>query len=65
MLVKVVLLFLLAMVLVAMVGRALFPGALRRGPSRLPPAKPATCPRCGSFLIGAGPCTCGGPKRKV
>jgi len=61
MLVKTILLFLLGMVLIAMIGRALFPSrfkgmALRRAP------KP--CPRCGRYQIGSGDCACGA-KRKA
>ena len=61
MLVKTVLLFLLGMVLVGMIGRALFPGALTRVARRsLSSRKPGTCPKCGGFVIGSGPCACGG-----
>ena len=58
MLIKVTLLFLLAIVLVAMIGRALFPGALRRGTARRDVGKPGTCPRCGRCLIGKNGCDC-------
>jgi hypothetical protein len=61
-LVKAVLAFLLVMALVAMIGRALFPGALRIGRPR--PAKPETCPDCGRFLIGSSRCDCGGRGRR-
>jgi hypothetical protein len=65
MLVKTILLFLLGMVLIAMIGRALFPGAVRRLFHRRTAAlKPGTCPRCGTYIIGKGPCACGAPKRK-
>jgi hypothetical protein len=61
-LVKVVIAFLLAMLLVAMIGRALFPGLLRLG--RAHPARSRTCPDCGRFQIGASRCDCGGRGRK-
>ena len=28
-------------------------------------ARPETCPSCGRFVIGKGPCECGGAKRKL
>ena len=58
MLFKIILLFMLAMFLVAIVGRVLFPSALppvlrkRKGTPR--------CGRCGRYLIGRGGCDCGG-----
>jgi hypothetical protein len=63
MLTKVAILFLAGMVLLALVGRALFPGALRlrRGSA----ARPAKCPSCGRFMIGKAPCDCGGARRKL
>ncbi|MCE8538135.1 hypothetical protein KBY27_11785 [Ruegeria pomeroyi] len=51
MLVKIVALFLVGMMVLAMFGRLRFPGA-----SRL---KSAKCPRCGRYRIGKGPCACG------
>jgi hypothetical protein len=60
---KSILLFLLGMVLIAMIGRALFPGSVRRLVHRRSAAlKPGTCPRCGTHIIGKGPCACGAPK---
>jgi len=65
MLVKTILLFLLGMVLIAMIGRALFPNAARRLVQRRSVAlKPGTCPRCGSYIIGTGPCACGASRRE-
>ncbi len=65
MLVKTVLLFLLAMVLIAMIGRALFPDTVRRLVRRRPRAlRPGTCPRCGNYIIGTGPCACGPSGKK-
>jgi hypothetical protein len=65
MLVKTILLFLLGMVLIAMIGRALFPDAVRRLVRRRSVAlKPGTCPRCGTYIIGKGPCACGAASRK-
>jgi hypothetical protein len=57
MLVKAVILFLGAMVLLGMVGNWLYPGAIRRGVAkRLQPAK---CAQCGQFQIGRKTCDCG------
>jgi hypothetical protein len=65
MLVKTMLLFLLGMVLIAMIGRALFPGAVRRLVHRRSAAlQPGACPHCGAYIIGKGPCACGGPTRR-
>ena len=65
MLVKSILLFLLGMVLIAMIGRALFPGSVRRLVLRRSATlKPGTCPRCGTYIIGKGPCACGAPTGK-
>jgi hypothetical protein len=61
MLVKTVLVFLLAIVLVAMIGRALFPSKFKAIASR---RAPGTCPRCGRYQIGKGDCACGA-KRKA
>jgi hypothetical protein len=60
MLIKTTLVFLLAMVLVGMIGRVLFPGAVRRVMAR---RAPAPCPSCGRHQIGRGDCPCGA-KRK-
>lgn len=61
MLFKIILVFLLAMVLVALIGRALFPGALPRV-MRKRKATPV-CKDCGRYLIGAKTCDCGGKKK--
>ena len=54
MLVKVVVLFLLGMVVLAMFGKLRLPGgSLRRRLTR------AKCPKCGAYRIGRGPCACG------
>lgn len=58
MLVKIILLFLLAMILVALIGRALFPSALPRALRKQ--QSPKHCGKCGRPLIGKGPCDCGG-----
>ncbi|MEZ5798302.1 MAG: hypothetical protein R3D63_12930 [Paracoccaceae bacterium] len=55
MLVKVILIFLLAMVLVGMLGKLLFPGAAGRITRR----KGKYCADCGRPLIGKT-CSCGG-----
>lgn len=58
MLFKVIIVFLGLMVLVALIGRVLFPSALPRvmrksdGPPR--------CDKCGRYLIGTRTCDCGG-----
>lgn len=58
MLFKIILVFLGLMVLVALVGRALFPSALPRAMRK---AKgPPVCARCGRYLIGRKTCDCGG-----
>ena len=53
MLFKVILIFLLAMVVVGMVGNLLFPSAV----SRLSRRKPKACPHCARPLIGKN-CAC-------
>ena len=50
MLVKIVLLFLVAMAVLAMFGRLKLPGLRRKDARR--------CRNCGRFLIGKGPCEC-------
>ena len=61
MLVKVVMLFLLAMVAIAMVGKLLFPGAISRSISRRMPGRLGTarCGSCGRPVVGTRPCVCG------
>ena len=58
MLVKVILLFLLAMVLVALIGRAFFPSALPRAMQRR--RGTLRCGSCNRPLIGTKTCDCGG-----
>jgi len=48
---KAVLLFLVAMAVLAMFGKFRFPGARQLDAMR--------CPRCGRFRIGKGRCDCG------
>ena len=50
MIIKIVSLFLIAMVVLAMFGRLRFPGV-----GRLEAGK---CPSCGRYRIGKGPCPC-------
>lgn len=57
MLVKIILVFLLAMVAVALIGRALFPTALPRVMRKSVGVK--SCPKCKRPLIGSRPCDCG------
>ncbi|MGR3363165.1 MAG: hypothetical protein ACU0CY_03200 [Maritimibacter harenae] len=49
--VKIVSLFLIGMLVLAMFGRLRIPGA-----KKLSNAK---CPKCGRFRLGKGPCECG------
>lgn len=56
MLLKIILVFLLGMVLIGMVGKALFPGALT-GALRRKGLKPPVCGRCGRYVIGKS-CAC-------
>ena len=58
MLVKTILVFLGLMVLVALIGRALFPSALPRALRK--DRKPPVCAKCGRYLIGRKTCDCGG-----
>ena len=63
--IKAVMVFLLLMVVIGIVGNALFPGAMARqlksrlrGKIRLGVAKPPTCPACGRCVIGEVRCGC-------
>ncbi|WP_167853552.1 hypothetical protein [Roseovarius aestuariivivens] len=56
MIVKIVILFLVAMGVLAMFGKLRFPGQ-----QKLASAK---CPKCGRFRIGKGPCVCQKGRRK-
>lgn len=58
MLFKIIFIFLAAMVLIALIGRALFPGALPRVMKRR--QKAPVCGQCGRYLIGTKTCDCGG-----
>jgi len=58
-LVKIVTLFLIGIGVLAMFGRLRLPGGARRLGDREKPAKPKTCPHCGAYRIGKGPCPCG------
>lgn len=62
MLTKIAILFLLAMVGLAMIGRL-----FRAKPPRLPPpvrdVTPPRCKECGEFIIGKGDCACSAPPR--
>lgn len=58
MLIKLVLVFLGAIAIMGMLGNLLFPGGLRRiVKKRLGAAKPASCARCGRYVIGKS-CDC-------
>lgn len=58
MLFKIIIVFLGAMVLIALVGRVLFPSALPRVLRKRDPAP--RCGKCGRYLIGQKTCDCGG-----
>lgn len=58
MLTKIIFVFLLAMVLIALIGRALFPGALPKVLRKK--SSPPVCGKCGRYLIGRKTCDCGG-----
>jgi hypothetical protein len=58
MLFKIILVFLGLMVLVALIGRALFPSALPRVLRK--DKSPPVCDTCGRYLIGRKTCDCGG-----
>jgi len=57
--IKAVLIFLLVMLAIGMVGNALFPGRIGGSvKKRLGLANPATCKRCGRYVIGSKGCDC-------
>ena len=58
MLFKVIFIFLGLMVIVALIGRALFPSALPRVMRKK--SSPPVCDRCGRYMIGRKTCDCGG-----
>ena len=58
MLFKIIFVFLAAMVLIALVGRALFPSAMPRVLRKR--QKAPVCSKCGRYLIGTKTCDCGG-----
>jgi hypothetical protein len=58
MLFKIIFIFLGAMVLIALIGRALFPGALPRVMRKRKPTP--VCKQCGRYLSGSMTCDCGG-----
>ena len=66
MLLKIITIFLGGMALIALIGRALFPGALPRVLRKK--SDPPVCRKCGRYLIGQTTCDCqgkaGGGKRK-
>ena len=60
MLVKIFILFLGGMALIGLIGKWLFPGAIRRAVTkRMSLAKPSRCAECGRYLIGQRGCDCG------
>ena len=61
MLLKVIILFFLGMILVALIGRVLFPSALPRVMQKNP--GPPRCGKCGRYLIGQKTCDCGSKAR--
>ncbi len=57
--IKAVIVFLLVMLAIGMVGNALFPGRIGGSvKKRLGLANPATCKRCGRYVIGSKGCDC-------
>lgn len=60
MLIKIIVVFLGAMALVGMIGKALFPRVVSRMVTKR--RKPAVCAKCGRYVIGRTGCDCG---RKV
>lgn len=59
MMLKIVTLFLLAMAVLAMFGRLRLPRLTQK---KKPPLQArSSCPRCGRFIIGKGPCDCNLP----
>lgn len=58
MLSKIALLFLLAMGVLALVGRLRFPGAIGRRVAGRTALKTRKCPSCGSYIIGSARCPC-------
>ncbi|KAF0675991.1 hypothetical protein [Profundibacterium mesophilum] len=52
--IKVVTLFLIGMVIMAMFGKLRFPGQQK--------LRSMKCPGCGRYAIGKGPCACGAGK---
>ena len=57
--IKAVIVFLLVMLAIGMVGNALFPGSVGRSvKKRFGLANPATCKRCGRYVIGSKSCDC-------
>jgi hypothetical protein len=65
--VKVVTLFLVVVIVLAMFGKLgwlgrLAPGPMRRSVRRS--SKPVTCLHCGKHIIGKSGCDCGGPASK-
>jgi hypothetical protein len=57
MLVKIILFFLLAMVLIGMIGKALFPNGMQRSLRGPASRKPPVCRHCGRYVIGKS-CDC-------
>lgn len=58
MLLKVILIFLGLMVLVALIGRVLFPTALPRVLRKR--VRAPVCRKCGRYVVGRNGCDCGG-----
>ncbi|HSF64260.1 MAG TPA: hypothetical protein VLA78_07725 [Paracoccaceae bacterium] len=63
MLLRIVLIFLLAMAVIAMFGRWRTRGKLppKDKPGKIP--GPVICGKCGSYIIGKGDCACGAPRK--
>lgn len=62
MLVRVVLLFLLAMAVLALFGKLRLRGLKKPGAPRQRLPAPVVCIRCGTPIPGKGACACGAPR---
>lgn len=59
--IRAVFLFLLVMALIGLAGKWTRPRKVGRKSAGPPIATARKCPKCGTYLIGGGPCTCSLP----